>query len=120
MKKLFLLLALLIPTDTFSQCNLMTEGSTQAYKTWNSTVTFDWTPPSDLTGLLYYRIRRAPVISGTYGVVVTVPFDKTSYSFVWKGGDYHYFITAWYSVMENGVSVVRESVGSNQVRVRTK
>jgi len=120
MKNLILLLLLLIPTDFFGQCNLMVGGHEQASVTWNSTVTFGWTPPDDTTGLLYYRIRRASAISGTYTVLVTVPSDKSEYVFVWKGGDYHYFVTAWYSVIENGVSVVRESVGSNQIRVRTK
>jgi len=120
MKKLFLLLLLVLPKNSFSQCNLMADGGIQAFVKWNTALTFSWVPPENTSGLLYYRIRRASTISGTYTVIATIPFDRNSYNIVWKGGDYHYFVTSWYSIMENGVSVIRESVGSNQVRVRTR
>lgn len=84
-----------------------------------STVTVSWTMPSPLPeGLLYYRIRRAAHPAGSYSPWVKVPADKLEYSFVvTEAKSYIYFIGVWYSMIENGQSVIRESVGSNQVRI---
>lgn len=110
-------LFLILQQNLFSQCNLNTQQQYDVRAKIGDIITIAWDAPPTNSALLYYRIRRASIISGLYPVWVTVPFDKTQYTFT-VTGPYFYFVTAWYSVIENGVSVARESTGSNLVRVR--
>lgn len=95
----------------------------QIFARTGETVHITWCTPIDTTNLMYYRIRCANLISGPFVVCTTknIPADATSYDIVFnKTASHYYFLTAWYAEVENGVTVIKESPGSNMIRIRWK
>lgn len=94
-------------------------GPTEKTVRLGDTVTIDWDPPTSTSNLLYYRVRRSQTPSGSYSVWVKIPYDQTQYTFtVTETKSYHYFVSAWYSVVDaQGNTTIVESVGSNHARI---
>lgn len=95
-------------------------GPTETTVQVGSSVTVQWEMPSPLPpGLLYYRIRRSSTPAGSYNSWVKVASDKLEYTFTaTEAKTYIYFIGAWYSTADaQGNTVVKESSGSNQVKI---
>ena len=102
-------------------------------------VTLCWgvTPPKTSEVLKSFRIRQSQSQAGSYQQLVninydaatmlkdlpdpcdstkTVPWIKVTYTFAPKFTG-HYFVTAVYQVVENGLTVTKETTGSAHCRV---
>lgn len=126
----FLMLLTMEVNGQLTPCSLSSPpGNYETTKTFGSTVTLNWVYFNPLpTNFLYFRLRRSQAPAGEFAVWQRIYPDKcapdpnnssqSSCNFSFPADrTYWYFMTAVYQETVNGQTTLKETVGSNQVKI---